>query len=170
MENVLSETTEEPVLLSWEMPAEERTFSRKLAQRISVVFFAIIFVVALIGSLMEDMTWKVHVTVWLVVATIAIPLIPWLIRLVLQSSSVVSLDCTSSGILVTMPDWEKRHVAWHEIKVLAKYGKGFTMLRYGRLARQRLYLPIPSDVRDKLIAILRETSNARIVGFGTEES
>jgi hypothetical protein len=31
-------------------------------------------------------------------------------------------------------------------------------------------MALPPDVRERLIAILRETSNARIVGFGPEGS
>ena len=161
MENTSRETAEEPVLLSWEMP--ERM--RKLFHTISFMEQALIL------GVLGVVVWKSHdwpnislaVTILLILYT-SFAGRPRVMRPFWMAATLV--QATTSGVRIMTVTTVEFSVPWTDVRALKRGPYGFTVLSTPSVD---IHLPIPPEVRDKLIAILRETSNARIVGFGPEE-
>jgi len=152
LENTPREIAEEPVLLTWELDSRRRW----LFILASVVW---VVVVILLSSALPVHHLRPPVAVGLFVLTssLVVPLVRagW------------ELKCKASAVTVRDAMGLQSTLSWNEISRLRPGRYGFTVLEW-KSAVGRAYLPIPPDVRDKLIAILRETSNARIIGFDSE--
>ncbi len=166
MENALRETADEPVLLSWEMPATGR---RLLAG----LFWSFLAAFLLVNGGLTYYAADGDPAHERVFALISVPLNLFMLLVffaffwpVLKGASGVT--CTNSVIRLSMLVTGRRHLRWDELAALRKGRLGHDILQYGEHGRRRAYLFIPPDVREKLIAILREASDARIVGFDSE--
>ena len=157
MENAPRETAEEPVLLSWEMPERRR----RLFHAIPFVELALILVVFTVA------VWRWS-HIGLVVAALLVLYTffvgrPWVMRPFWFAAALV--QATASGVRIATTTGGKFSVPWADLRSLRRGAYGFALLSTPTMG---IYLPIPPDVRDKLIALLREASNARIVGFDSE--
>lgn len=161
MGKTLEEIVEGPILLTWEMPAWKRQTFGALPFLIAAVVIAV--------SVM--LTFRYKSTGYLRIMAIALPFAYWLVgaNWLLKPfwHAATMLEVTADGIRVMTATRVRMIVPWADARVMRRGTYGFAVLSN---SPRSVYLPIPPDVRDKLIAILRETSNARIVGFGPEES
>jgi hypothetical protein len=153
-----SKQTDEPVLLSWEMPAGRRWLYRAVACLGGIVYP--ISLIALILVLPSAGWYIVPAGVlWLLLAP------SYLLRPFAFTAS--RLRVSAQGITYRLVTFGGAFQRWSGVKCLKRGPYGFAVLS-ADASPVGLFLHIPPDVRDKLIAILRETSNARIVGFDLE--
>ena len=159
MEKTLDEIVEGPVLLTWEMPAWKKKLFHSLP-------FAILAVLLLVNVFV---VWPLYDRVYaraigaFLLFGYAFLGMKWLMLPLWRSSA--HLDVTTNGIRVKTVIDVRFVVPWTNVRVLRRGIWGFMVLSD---PPGSIYLPIPPEVRDRLIAVLRETSNARIVGFGPE--
>ena len=73
-----------------------------------------------------------------------------------------SVICTSESIVIGAPFGRKVSISLSDVKILKLGLLGVVRIDAVGVSRDIL---LPREVRDKLIAILRETSNARLIGF-----
>lgn len=159
LENTPRETAEEPVLLRWDLPAEKRSICKLYP-------FQAVFWLLWVGyQLCYNRPASRAGDAALIVGVVFLALSIFAIRQVLLSG--VGMACSRSGVEVTLSFGRPRHLRWAEIKMFKRWIFGSTVLCFDS-SPYSFYLRIPPEVRDKLIAILRETSNARIIGFGPE--
>lgn len=170
MENT-SKQTDEPVLLRWEMPAARRKliagfFWLLLAGLLlSLAAFAVYAVLSVTsGDPYLDRVLPLSAALNLAM------LLAWVLFILPVFAGAYGIKCTNAGVTLSMFVTGRRSLRCDEISVLRQGRLGHTILRYGDRGRSYAYLNIPPDVRDRLIAILRETSDARIIGFDSEAS
>lgn len=75
------------------------------------------------------------------------------------------IACTTEGIELKTVYGFNRHIPWSSIKVFGRSWAGFTKIEIAGEYSDEYYLLMPDEIRDKLISLLRETSNAYIIGF-----
>ena len=159
MENTPKETPDEPVLLRWEMPVGRRWL-------FVVISLAEAALMLLLWSVVQE---RLPDGILIRLASIGavVTLFSLFVPPFLHSSA--KLGCKESGLSIKSVIGLRYTVPWSAIRTLRPDWYGLVVLEW-KGNPSRLYLPIPPDVRDNLIAILRETSNARIIGFEPEES
>ncbi len=142
-------STEQPIL-TWRMPAGQRV-------AIALVSTAVAALLAMaVLNLCKDLFYGFGLVLGIVVALV-----------VLRPSirTIAGFDCTGTGLRVTRIDPSKIVQApWGSILRLKRLAGPLVLLsvRGGWL----LFFALPKPVLSQLIGILRETSNARIEGFG----
>lgn len=158
LENTSKETTEEPILLSWELGAGKRRLYRIIAY--TALVLQPLGILALF--LIHGWWWNILVFFLWFIGLPALMLAPF-------GRAAVRLSVTASGIRACLAFGNADSTRWTGVQSLKSGLYGFAVLRSDAFFVP-VYLPIPPDIRARLIAILRETSNARIVGFGPEGS
>ncbi len=158
MENTPKETPDEPVLLRWEMPVGRRWLYRLTPPiATAVLFFAY-------WAISTQLSPRMHAWFFWVVF---LPLLcghQWLMYPLWFASA--RIDCTATDLRTATVFGHRFRMQWAGIRVLRRGMYGFAVIPQGW--RAAIYLPVPPHVLDKLIAILREASNARIIGFDSE--
>lgn len=166
MEKTSGETTEGPVLLSWQFPALMRTVAKLVFCLIFVPSILAVGVLGIYNATGDPVGERLFHRFYLW-ASLALVISAVVCSKLLCFGSV-GIECRNSGITITSLFARPRRMRWNEVVRLSKNRAGHIVLQYGDRVLDDVRLPFPPDVRDKLIAILREKSDARIIGFDSE--
>jgi hypothetical protein len=147
----------EHVLLSWQMPILRRASYIIMACSITVVLVVAAYAAA--GGA------RYPLDRWLPVIFVAIAAIglgghvfgPFLY-------AAADMRCTQSGLDLEPVLSKPVRVPWSNVKALKRTFAGHKILLFD-LSPGFMYLRVPPSVLNQLIALLREASNARIIGF-----
>lgn len=166
--------TQEPVLLSWQMPRWRRRW----------LFFGVACVLVAVGvGILVGFgeSFGYHRSPWADAIGLALSLAPTSIGLKLLYSMVARFECLARYICLTDCRPKQTVLSWEDVVALKRLRGSIIGIdtirpltsRSGmdpqdgrrRLTERRYLVGLPKPVLDQLIAILREASNARIIGF-----
>lgn len=159
MENA-SRQTDEPILLSWEMPVVRRLLYLCSFLGVVLLFYAIhtallefvrtpasrLLVGIAIGGLLG-----------IAAALFGVPVL-YLARKIICTASTLTIR-TVLGFRYSMP--------WTTVTRVKAGRLGLVALK-SECSSAWLFLSVPPDILASLLSLLRETSNARIIGFDSE--
>ena len=148
-----AEETEEPILLTWRMPSV--AFAAKKAFSVLMVCLPILWVLVF-GLRIAAHAWEAALMGLVAVGCSAV--FYSIYSRVVQEFSIVTAE-----LRVTLFSGRRETVGWQDISTL-RQGQSFAGILKAHNHRP-IWFDVPRDVMGKLVAILRETSNARIIGF-----
>lgn len=161
MENTPRETNKEPVLLSWELDPKLRRLYRRAAYVNLLMYTTLLPAPILI---------LVHAP-YMASLLLGMLFAYWSFRDRRSALlRVVRLTCTSQRLQAVRVLGSTVSVPYSQVKSLRQGPIWGSAILSSPALRADLYLELRLDIRDKLIAILREASNARIIGFDSEAS
>jgi hypothetical protein len=141
----------ESILLEYRQSA----FNRVLYYVVSIVF--IVGIVMAVRKLAEDGGKDIAETIFLIVWCTVMIYIVWQILY----RQVIDIKCTNSGIEVATT-YRHEMILWSELRILCHQRMGsYVSLAAGNHPKFFLY-SVPKDVLDKLEAMTKECSNARV--------
>jgi hypothetical protein len=145
----------ESVLLSWRMPVWTRRLFLLLP--VAIVIPLVILVPDISSALSSTMPY------WLFCIVVFLPMAVGVSAHFVCWSTAAEIIGTSAGIQIQPIRGRKISCGWHEVKSLQRSRLLGAIIVLG--LSSFVFLRIPDEFMARLIAILREASNARIIGF-----
>ena len=148
MKDPTQENAELPILLSWRMPVWKRPL---------LIALAIVIGVAAKLAYGANSCGVYRLSVIALLFS-AIALLVWFTK-----HTVKGFECLSPGMNVEDLSNRVMGIPWDEVRRFRRLSARFAVLSLRK--GWYIFLGLPKPVLEQLIAVLRETSNARIIGF-----
>lgn len=143
----------ESALLSWRMPSLALVAKKSFS--VMMVCLPIVWVLAF-GLRIANHVWEVALMGLFAIIFSAV-------FYSIYSRVVQEFSIVTSVVRVTLFSGREETVGWQDISILRE-GQSFAASLKAENHRL-IWFDVPRDVKGKLVAILREASNAQIVGF-----
>jgi hypothetical protein len=148
MNDITQENAELPVLLGYRMP---------VWKQLSLIALALIIGVAAKLAYVADSSGVYRLSV-IVLLFSAIVLLVWFAK-----HAVKGFECLRPGMNVEDLSNKVLGIPWDEVRRFRRLSARLTVLSLRK--GWYIFLGLPKPVLDQLIALLREASDARIIGF-----
>lgn len=153
--------SKDAVLLSWQMPRMRRILFWAIPLGIVLI---IMVAVAILTAKFLSVFWIRFLVLW--IPFVAYGFLYWLVYRPCFLA-VKDIRVTGSGVNARLLTGKIHPLPWEKIQALKHTRLGFTVLAVN-IAPDTLYLYLPKPVVEQLISVIRESSDARIVGFDQE--
>lgn|GEM_PF-5839977 len=154
MDHASEETSKISPLMSYRLEKGKRMLLR----------IGLLCAVLLAGGILVMLLFGPFTLSHLSVALVFLLILGWMIRFYVRA--VIGFQCTNSALEITMALGRIETIEWAEVRLFKKKRKYAVLESGDHPAFYFIY--IPDDILHGLASILRETTKARVLGFGGE--